>query len=135
MRIMYKRFFALALLGIFTFGCEGAYRPAKIPGADVENTETFVLFTKKLKGQVTVEGQRAKWTGANLLEVQARIRNRTEKPLQVEVQTVFKDDQGFSVNDTSAWKRLIFEPNETKIYRVNSINSKARNFTIRVREF
>jgi len=134
MRIFRNRLIVLTLLSFFIFGCEGAFRPVHIPRADVEDTETFVLLTRNLKNQVTVEGQRAKWTAENLLEVQARIRNRMEEPLQVEVQTVFKDKDGFSVNDISAWQRLIFEPNETKIYKINSINSKARRFTIRVRE-
>ena len=93
MQIFRNRLCVLTLLSFFIFGCEGAYRPAHIPRADVENTETFVLLTKNLKNQVTVEGQRAKWTDKNLLEVQARIRNRMEEPLQVEVQTVFKDKE------------------------------------------
>ena len=134
MRIFRNRIFVLALLGFFSFGCDGAYRPVSVPGANVENDETFVLLTRNLRDLGTVEGQRAKWTDANLLEVQARLRNRTEKPLQVEVQTVFKDKQGFSVNVITTWHRLIFEPNETKTYVVNSLNAKARRFTIRVRE-
>ncbi|MFH1762860.1 MAG: YcfL family protein [Gemmatimonadota bacterium] len=129
-----KRWVALLVVFLALGGCEGAYRAEKVPLADVEDRETFVLLTKSLQGQVTVEGQRAKWNEANLLEVQARIRNRTEEPLQVEVQTVFKDAEGFSTDDEAVWRRLMFEPNETKIYRVNSLNPKARRFTIRVRE-
>ena len=124
----------LCMATVVVFGCEGAYRAKKVPLADVENRETFVLFTKYLQKRLTVEGQNARWNEASLLEVQARLRNRTEAPLEVEIQTVFKNKDGFSTNDTTAWQRLMFEPNETKIYRVTSLNSKARRFTIRVRE-
>jgi uncharacterized protein YcfL len=92
----------LGLISVLSTGCEGAYRTVHIPGADVENRETIVLLTKTLQDQIAVEGQRAIWNEANILEVHARLRNRTEKPLQVEVQTVFKDQKGFSVNDVSA---------------------------------
>ncbi len=125
--------FALALV-LALAGCEGAYTARRVPSADLEDTETVVLLTKPLRAMVAVEEQRARWNQANLLEVQARIRNRVEKPLQLEVQTVFKDSQGFSTNDNTAWQRMIFEPNETKIYRVTSLNGKARRFTIRIRE-
>ena len=128
------KLFILGLVSVLITGCEGAYRAVRIPGADVENREVIVLLTKTLQDQIAVEGQQAKWNKANLLEVRARLRNRTEKPLQVEVQTVFKDQKGFSVNDVSAWQRLIFEPNETKTYHVNSMTSNARRFTVRVRE-
>lgn len=115
-------------------GCEGAYRARRNTRADLENRESVVVLTSKLRDTIAVESQRAKWSPANLLEIQARLRNRTEKPVQVEVQTVFKDADGFSTNDNTVWTRMLFEPNETKIYRVNSLNTKARRFTIRIRE-
>jgi uncharacterized protein YcfL len=129
-----KLFLLLGLVSVLSTGCEGAYRAFHIPGANVENRETIVLLTKTLQDQIAVEGQQAIWNEANLLEVNARLRNRTEKTIRVEVQTVFKDQKGYSINDVSVWQRLIFEPNETKIYHVNSMTSNARRFTVRVRE-
>jgi hypothetical protein len=47
---------------------------------------------------------------------------------------VFKDEQGFSTGDETPWQNVILTENSQEDLRFLSMNDKARNFTIRVRQ-
>jgi hypothetical protein len=47
---------------------------------------------------------------------------------------VFKDESGFSTDDETPWQTLILTENSQEDLRFVSINNKARDFTIRVRQ-
>jgi len=67
------------------------------------------------------------------LQVAANIRNLENRRLQVQIDCVFKDEQGFEV-DSTPWNTLILTENATETERFESANNQAKLFTIRVRE-
>jgi uncharacterized protein YcfL len=128
---------ALAALGL-ALGCEthrGAYVPETVPQAAAENYNTVVLLSEKLAESIAVEGQQAKYSDDGRLQVYANLRNRVEKRLRVQVQTVFKDENGFSTGDETAWETIMIPALSQHTYQTIAQNSKARRYTIRVKRF
>jgi len=125
----------VAALG-FVVGCsthKGAYVPVTEPDATQENRETVVLLEEDLEDVIAVEGQQAKYGEDGRLQVFANLRNREEERVTIQVQTVFKDENGFSTGDETAWETIILTELSQHTYQSIAQNPKARKYTIRIR--
>lgn len=126
---------ALGLALAFQTGCEtGAYPPKKTTQFDLENREPFVLLDKATQNSVTCSGIQQRTLEDGRLEVTANVRNRINKRIQVQINCVFKDEQGFSTGDETPWVNLILDENAQESVKFTSMNNKAKKFTIRVRQ-
>jgi len=128
--------FLTGLTGVLLLaGCSspGPYRAERGPNA-LEEHETVVILSKSLAKRIKVEGQRADRMPDNRLEVHANIRNYSKEPVQIQVQTVFKDRDAISLGDESEWKPLLMTEGSTKTYTESSMNDQAEFYTIRIRE-
>ena len=67
-------------------------------------------------------------------KVFANIMNRESRRIQIQVQCVFQDENGFSVDDTTPWENVILTENAIKRLNYTSLSAKAKNFVIRVRQ-
>ena len=116
-------------------GCSrpGPYRAERAPGA-LEEHETVVVLSRSLKDRVKVEGQRADRLPDNRLEVHANIRNYSNDPVHIQVQTVFKDRDAISLDDETTWKPLLMTESGTQTYTATSMSDQAEFYTIRIRE-
>jgi uncharacterized protein YcfL len=135
--------FVLSLLagaGVFLTGCAtdhdtGAYVPINTMINDVENHEVVVLLDPRVQYSVTCPGIQERTTPDGRMEVVAQIRNRENRRLQVQINCVFKDDQGFPTEgDETPFRTLILSENAQETASFSSLNNKARHFTIRIRE-
>src|SRR5689334_3243733 len=130
-----KYLHSLALTAaLFTFGCaqEGPYvPPERVPSIEVENTT--VLLDEELNGLVAVDLQKAERTRRGKLKALANVRNRTNQDLAIQTQTVFRDADGFSIQDDTAWETLVLTANETRTITALSTSRKADRYTIRLR--
>jgi len=135
-----KKLFSLALfaaLGIALSGCAtgGAYSPKNASKNDLENREILVLMDRAVQRSITSAGPiQTAVTPDGRLEVVANLRNREGRRIQVQVNCVFKDAQGFSTGDETPWQTLILTENSQESVRFISMNDKAKRYTIRVRE-
>jgi uncharacterized protein YcfL len=123
----------LALLG----GCAtepGPFVPQDTTKYTVENTENFVLLDKPTQISVTCTGLQPRILADGRLEVVANIKNRENRRIQVQVDCVFKNDQGFATGDETPFQTLILAENSTEAVRFTAMNTQARNYTIRVRQ-
>lgn len=112
----------------------GAY-PAKNAGKyDTENREHFVAMNFRAQRSVTASGIMSRPLDDGRLEVAANLRNRLDRPIQVQVQCVFKELGGFTSGDETPWQTLLLTENGQEGVRFVSMNDKAKDFTIRVRE-
>lgn len=126
----------LALGATFLTGCRtggGAYPPLNTTKYDLENQANFVLLDKAVQRSVTSSGIQVRPHEDGRLEVAANIRNRESRRIQVQVNCEFKDEQGFTLDDTP-FQTLILSENEQKSVRFISMNNKAKKFTIRVQQ-
>jgi uncharacterized protein YcfL len=132
---------ALAAIGLLVAGCEttptdtGAYLPVNTTVNDLENHERIVLLDRRVQTSVTCSGIQQRTTPDGRLEVTANIRNRENRRLQVQINCVFKDDQGFPTEGEEApFRNLILTENAQEPVTWTALNNKASHYTIRVRE-
>lgn len=127
---------SLLLAAAVITGCQsgGAYSPKNATKYDLENKEKFVLMDSMVQRSVTSSGIQKRVLADGRLEVIAHVRNREARRIQVQINCVFKDEGGFSTDDETPWQTLILTENSQEDVRFVSINNKARDFTIRVRQ-
>jgi uncharacterized protein YcfL len=129
--------FLLALAAAFFAGCRttpGPYEPLDATKYTVENTDKFVLLDRSAQVSVTCTGLQERMLPDGRLEVVANVKNRENRRIQVQVNCVFKDEQGFSAGDETPFRNLILAEYSTEAVRFTSMNNLARRYTIRVRE-
>jgi SLAP domain-containing protein len=122
--------------GAFLFtGCarEGAYAPVNTTRFDIENRERFVLLDKPTQNSVTVSLIQMRPHEDGRLEVAANVRNRLNRRIQVQINCEFKDQFGVAV-DSTPFETLILGENEQRTVRYISMNDRAKDFTMRVRQ-
>lgn len=112
----------------------GPYPPLDTMKYTLENTERFVLLDKPAQHSVTCTGLQQLTTGDGRLEVIANVKNRENRRIQVQINCVFKDEQGFSTGDETPWQTLILSEYSTEAVRFTAMNKQAKNYTIRVRQ-
>lgn len=112
-------------VSLFVTGCarEGA-RPGvrvKDPNVGIHYNSVGIL-DKSLK--IAVESSNSKRSPTGTLKVWAVLRNRTDKPMQVEGRTQFFDGDKVPVEDPTAWKRIFLSPQSIGTYSEYSTNVK-----------
>lgn len=112
----------------------GPFTPQDTTRYTVENTEKFVLLDKPTQTSVTCTGLQERVLGDGRLEVVANVKNRESRRIQVQINAVFKDDQGFSTGDETPFQTLILAENSTEAVRFTAMNTLAKKYTIRVRQ-
>lgn len=125
--------FALAL----TAGCvsqPGPFAPLDTTKFTLENTDRFVLLDQPAQNSVTCTGLQERPLADGRLEVVANVKNRESRRIQVQINCVFKDDQGFSTGDETPWQTLILSENSTEAVRFTAMNGQAKKYTVRVRQ-
>jgi uncharacterized protein YcfL len=66
--------------------------------------------------------------------VVANVKNREARRIQVQINCVFKDDQGFSTSDETPWQTLILSEHSTEAVRFTAMNTQGKKYTVRVRQ-
>jgi hypothetical protein len=123
----------LALLG----GCAtepGPYVAQDTTKYTVENTEKFVLLDKPTQTSVTCTGLQEGLLPDGRLDVVANVKNRENRRIQVQINCVFKDEQGFSTGDETPFQTLILAEYATEAVHFTAMNTLAKKYTIRVRQ-
>src|SRR5258706_15684734 len=129
-------FFAASAFAVVITGCQhgGAYAPVNTTKYNYESSGAkFVLLDPGTQRSITSPGIQKRTLPDGRLEVAANIRNRENRRLQVQVNCVFKDAQGFEL-DSTPFENVILTENETKTVPFTSMNNQAKDFTVRVRE-
>lgn len=135
-RIFLPLFTAITLSVLFT-GCQspetGALPPQNATKFDLENKANFVLLDKGTQYSVTSSGIQEKILPDGRLEVTANVRNRENRRIQVQINCEFKDEQGFSIDQTP-FQTLILTENSQEAVRFTALSPQAKKYTIRVRQ-
>jgi uncharacterized protein YcfL len=111
----------------------GAYEPLDSNAVTVENTAKFALLDKGAQRSVTCLGLQETRLTDNRLQVVANLLNRENRRIQVQVNCVFKDAQGFPVEETP-FQNVFLDENAQEGVKFVSANDKAQRYTIRVRQ-
>lgn len=126
----------ITLLCLTVSGCKtkGSYAPEVADGWDMENQSPFVLMNKRVANSVTVAGIQERILEDGRLEVTANVLSKDDRRIQVQVSCVFKNENGFPTGDETPWNTLILTENAQEGLIFKSMNTRARKYTIRVRE-
>lgn len=112
----------------------GPYAPLDTTKFTLENTDKFVLLDQPAQYSVTCTGLQERTLADGRLEVVANVKNRESRRLQVQINCVFKDDQGFSTGDETPFQTLILAENSTEAVSFTAMNALAKKYTVRVRQ-
>ena len=112
----------------------GPFAPLDTTKFTLENTDRFVLLDKPAQYSVTCTGLQERPLADGRLEVTANVKNREARRVQVQINCVFKDEQGFTTGDETPWQTLILSENSTEAVRFTAMNPLARKYTVRVRQ-
>ena len=117
-------------------GCQhgGAYPPENAIKYDHENKLPFVLMDSMVQRSVTSSGIQKQTLEDGRLRVVANVRNREARRIQVQISCVFKDESMVATGDETPWTNLILTESAQEAVEFVSMNDKAKNFTIRVRQ-
>lgn len=128
---------ALAPMLTLFSGCAthdtGAYLPENAAVNNVEDGARFVLLNKAAQYSITCGSLQEGRLPDGRLQIHANLRNRENRRLQIQVNCVFKDAQGFVVEDTP-FQNMFLDENAQEGLEFVSANDKAQRYTIRVRE-
>ncbi len=130
-----KKILFAAALGALLTGCatdHGAYLPVNTTVNNVEDVAGFVLLNRALQDSVTCSGIQETRQPDGRLQLQVNVRNRKDHRIQVQVDCIFKDPQGFETEETP-FENLFLDPNAQEGIRFVSANDKAFRYTIRIR--
>ena len=137
MKHHWQPFCLLALAAAFLASCRTT------PGSDgsldttkytIESTDKFVLLDQTPQGAVACTGLQERILPDGRLEVVANVKNREKQRIKLQVDCVFKDEQGLAAGDSTAIQSLALPENVTEAVKFTSANNLARRYTIRVRE-
>jgi uncharacterized protein YcfL len=119
---MKKILVSLGLLAVVAAGCKSA------PKYDVS------VLSPTLEGVVVCEDVRTHHTADGRMEVAAYIQNLQPHRIVVQVNCVFKDEQGFPTEgEETPFRTVILTENAREPVLYTSLNDKAKFCTIRVR--
>lgn len=132
------RVLALCALAVATLaGCAsdpGPYAPLDTNKYTLENSDRFVLLDKAAQYSVTCTGLQEIALPDGRIEVVANVKNRENRRIQVQINCVFKDPQGFSTGDETPWQNLILSEYATEAVRFTATNPAGKKYTVRVRQ-
>jgi len=128
---------SLALAATFLAGC------ATNPGPDeqldttkytIESTGKFVQLDQFAKVSVRCTGLQERILPDGRLEVVANVKNLEKRRIEVQIDCVFKDEQGIASENETSFRKLVLIEGSTQAVQFTSINNLARKYTIGVRE-
>ena len=111
----------------------GAYTPVNTDKFNQESTAKFVCLDAQVQTSVTCASLQESQTAEGRLRVKVNVRNRENRRLEVQINCVFKDAQGFTEEETP-FQTLILTENEIRGVEFTAMNEKAKNYTVRVRQ-
>ncbi len=113
---------------------KGPYLPQNSKTPAYENTERVVLMDPGVQYSLTCTGIQEGVTADGRLEVQAQICNRENRRIEVQVNCVFKDANGYSTGDETPFQTLILTENGTEQVKFTAMNTLAKKYTLRIRQ-
>lgn len=106
---------------------------------DKERNLKVVVLDKELDNQfaskrIVVLTKKTEWTEDQRLKVYCEIRNMKDEMLRLQIQTIFRDEQGSQIGDDTNWELVLVPGYTTYAYKTTAFNPKAKDYTIRIRK-
>ena len=99
----------------------------------ISNNSKFVALGSLGSRIVQCTGLQENTLPDGRLEVRANILNLVNKRVDLQINCIFKDAQGFSTGDETPFQTLILAETAQETITFTSLNTKAKDYTVRVR--
>jgi hypothetical protein len=134
---------ALLLLAAALGGCAAPPAPApprlsappatETPPAVIESGAQFLPLDRTARESILCSALAQRMLSDGRLEVLASLKNQTNRPIQVELECLFKDSQGAAIAEATPWRKIDLGGNSNETVRFVSADSRAVRFTIAVK--
>jgi len=135
-----NKIIALSVVVLAVSGCAaGPYKAVRYDTSkDLERQSNVVIMDKSLSNQfsrkrIVIVGEKSEWTQDNRLKVYCEIKNMKKDLLRLQVQTVFKDQNDFSIESDTNWELILVSGFSSYAYTTVALNDKAKKYTIRIK--
>jgi len=135
-RPLFSLLFAAAVaLAIPLSGCgtAGPWVPKNDPDAFAKSRGAVNVVDSSLSGKIGSEIQQIVRLEDGRLLVSANIRNRKKRIVPIEARVVFKDFQGLSTGDETAWRAYYLDARQSMTFRAESKTPNAESCTVEIR--
>lgn len=121
---------------IFLTGCatESAKQPVTVTPYGAEDKSRYALEGPHVQHSIAYTTTEMRTLEDGRLEVITNVRNKENRRLEVQISCIFKDANNFSTGDETPWRTLILTENSEEPVNFTSMNNRAKNFTVRIRE-
>lgn len=129
--------FCLTLTAALLSGCatdRGRDGQVETTKYTIESTGMFVFLDQSWQASVKCTGLQERILPDGRLEVVANVKNLEARNIEVQVNCMFKDEQGLSTENETPSKKLFIPAGTTQAVQFSSTNNQARKYTIRVRD-
>lgn len=126
----------LVVAAAFLAGCQtapGPYQSLDTTKYTIENTDKFILLDQPAQISVTCTGLQERILPDGRLEVVANVKNLAKKNIEVQIDCIFKDEQGIPTENETPFRKLTLTGGSTQAVQFTSLNNQARKYTIQVR--
>lgn len=137
---MFNKIIILSVVVLVLTGCAaGPYKATRYDTSkDLERQSNVVIMDKRLSNQfskkrVAIVGEKSEWTPDNRLKVYCEIKNMKKDVLRLQVQTVFKNLNNFSIESDTNWELILVPGFSTYTYTTTALSDKAKKYTIRIK--
>lgn len=124
-------FAALLALLLVACGWRGPKDLQTWPG--VKNGGAMIALDKAAHKLVAVQDRTVEAGADGRLHVRLELANLSDKDLTVQVQTIFRDDGGALLDDSTPFEAIVLPGNGSKLYERTSLSPKAASFLVQVK--
>jgi uncharacterized protein YcfL len=132
--------FSIVAMALVLSGCSSH----KAPEGDSIDKSNVIVLDPAMQGWVfpkymwtsqirIVQEPRTEVTSDGRLKVWVEILNKTNKPLELQIKTVFKDADGNSLQDETNWSTYTIARKDTLLYNVTALNKDAKGYAVRIK--
>lgn len=111
-------------------GC-GPYKP-DVNKSPMQETEKVILLDHGLTYYINIVKQKANRLDGGQLEVKMELQNEEDKDVWVDIQTIFRDKDGFELEKTD-WEPIMLHRRTVTSFKKNSLNPAAADYRVLIR--
>lgn len=128
----WRRPAVVAVAILFLASC-GPFRPLEPGLTPVQEESTITFLDLPLKLWLRIAAHQKSRMESGLLQARVKIENFLDTDRWVDIQIIFRDQDGFEVEKTN-WEPIFLHRRKVTDYQINSLSPKPVDYRILVRE-
>ena len=130
-------FAALAVVLSLLAGCASAPKPPPVQESikyTVDDTGRVAYADPLSQETVVVTGLQERFLADGRLDLVASVKDKTDQPIKVEVQCLFRDADGFVAAQATLWQPLSLSAQSTETVHFTASSTISKRYSLRFRQ-